>query len=114
MNDYIVHVAVASVSSIVLIIFIGLILFLFAQKSPGMALCLIGVFMSIAAAVQASASGIELNQNPGQMMITAAPGTGPLTKVAVMLVLGGVGTIFLSRPVTIPTSPNITETPHVA
>ena len=114
MHDYAVHVTVASISSIVLIIFIGLILFLFAQKSPGMALCLIGVFMAIAAAVQASASGIDLAQHPGQLMITAAAGSGPLAKVAIILVLGGVGTIFLSRPVTHPAGTNPTEPSHVA
>ena len=92
-------IAVVIISSLFLIVLIGLVLFLFVQKSPGMALCLIGVFLSIAAAVHASVSGLPVNhnQNAGQMFVTAT-GSGPLLKIAVILVLSGVGIIFLSRP----------------
>jgi hypothetical protein len=95
-----------------LIVFIGLILFLFAQKSPGMALCLIGVFMAIAAAVQASASGADVSPNPVQFSTTPVPNSGPLTKIAVILVLGGLGMIFLSRPATPQATSIPTEAPH--
>jgi len=97
-----------------LIILIGLILFVFAAKSPGMALCLIGVFMSIAAAVQASMLGGSMSQNPGQLMITASAGSGPLLKVAVILVLSGVALIFLSRSGPVPTPADQKEVVHGA
>jgi|SRR5579872_6925583 len=113
-DNHAVNLAVTSVALMLLICFIGLILLRFAQKSPGMALCLIGVFMAIAAAVQASASGVGLPPNPGQFATAPATGSGPLTKIAVILVLGGLGMIFLSLPTTPPASSNQTETPHVA
>jgi hypothetical protein len=97
-----------------LICFIGLILLRQGQKSPGMALCLIGVFMAIAAAVQGSASGTELAPNPGQFSMTPATGSGPMTKMAVILVLSGVGMMFLSRPDSLSAKSNQTEASHVA
>ena len=97
MNDHIANLAVAAISSMILIMFIGLILYLFAQKSPGMALCLIGIFLAIASAVQSSISGVALHQNLGQMTFATASGSTPMHKIAVILVLAGVGMIFLSR-----------------
>ena len=102
------------VSLFLLTILIVLILFVFAHKSPGMALCLIGVFMSIAAAVQATMSVGAVIQNPGHLAITASAGSGPLLKIAVILVLSGVGLIFLSRSGPAPTATEQKETAHVA
>lgn len=114
MNDHIAHLAVAAISSIILIMFIGLILYLFAQKSPGMALCLFGVFLAIASAVQSSISGVALNQNLGQMTLTTASASTPMHKIAVILVLGGVGIIFLSQSSTSPANLKSTETTDVS
>jgi len=114
MHDQIANLAVTAISSIFLILCIVLILLRYFQKSPGMALCLIGVFMAIAAAVQASVSGLSLNQNPGQFAMATAPSSGPLSKIAVILVLGGVGMLFLSRSSAPPVGSNKTETTDVA
>ena len=71
--------------------------------------------MAIAtAAVQASVSGFSLNQNPGQFAMTTAPSSGPLSKIAVILVLGGIGMLILSRSSTPPAGSNKTETTDVA
>jgi hypothetical protein len=114
MHDSLVALTVTAISSIFLIVLIGLILFLFLQKSPGFALCLIGVFMAIAAAVQGSVTGISINPNSGQMLSAAGSGSGPLAKVAVILVLGGTGMIFLSRGGSAPAPSIPKETTHVA
>ena len=103
----------AVITSIILIIFIVVILFVFVQKSPGLALCLIGVVMSIAAAVQASVSGVGVHTNAGQF-VAVASGSSPLLKVAVILVLSGVALMFVSRPQAGAVAAEQKEKAHVA
>jgi predicted tellurium resistance membrane protein TerC len=103
----------AIISSIFLIVFIAAILFVFVQRSPGLALCLIGVVMSIAAAVQASVSGVGVHTNAGQF-VAVASGSSPLLKVAVILVLSGVALMYWSRPQSAAVASEQKETTHVA
>jgi len=103
----------AVITSIILIVFIVAILFVFVQRSPGLALCLIGVVMSIAAGVQASVSGVGVHTNAGQF-VAVSSGSGPLLKVAVILVLSGVALMLMSRPQSGTVASELKETTHVA
>jgi len=83
------------------------------QRSPGLALCLIGVLMSIAAAVQASVSGVGVHTNAGQF-VAVASNSFPLLKVAVILVLSGVALMYVSRPQSGAATSGQKEPTHVA
>jgi hypothetical protein len=100
---------VAVISSVFLIL--AIILILSRSRTTEMKLVLIGVFMAIAAGVQPGTAGVSVN--PGQVAMMTGLGSAALTKVAVILILAGVGMMLMSRVSPSPTARAEEERSHV-
>ena len=88
----------SAMTSIVLLLTIGLVLFLRRSKPRAMSLVLMGVLMSIAASVQSTVAGTYTVAGPGgggnPLKIDVGVASGTLMKIAVILTLAGIGLLF--------------------
>jgi hypothetical protein len=97
-ESYGVQLAVSVISSVGLLVLIGLILYLLFARSPGMSLILIGVMMAIVASVQATGIGVAAGPNAAGVVVAAGVGAAHLTKMAILVALIGAVMTGTSRP----------------
>src|SRR5262245_36886079 len=104
-------VATTTVSTVFLIL--AIILILVRSRTLETKLLLIGIFMAIAASVQANVLGVSVGANAAQVALSGGFGSATLMKIAVILTLVGAGMMLLSRVAPPATPGTETEGPHV-
>ena len=102
-------VPMTAVSTIFLVFAIILILGRAAETE--MKLILIGIFMAIAAAMQANVASAGVNG--AQAAMIAGLGSATLTRISVILTLAGVGLLLMSRATPPAIAGTAKEPPHV-
>jgi hypothetical protein len=81
---------------------VAIIVILIRSRTPEMKLLMIGIFMSITAAMQASITGIAVTTQ--QVTLLTGLGSATFMKISVILTLAGIGMLLLVR-VTPPAMP---------
>jgi hypothetical protein len=102
-SQVVIGMAIISICYLIL----PILLILTRARAPETKLLLIGVFMAITAAVQSSLTPAGVNAPPGTTWTGLA--SAPLMRIATILVLAGVGMMFLDRA----TPPAEKGGPHV-
>ena len=109
-TDPVYTVVPMTIASTVFLI-LAIVVILARSRTTEMKLLLIGVFMAIAASVDANVTGVSINA--AQVALSTGLGSAALMKISVILTLAGVGMLLLQRVSPPATTATQTEHPHV-
>jgi hypothetical protein len=92
-----------------LLLILAIVVISLRSRSAEVKLLLMGIFTAIAAAANASVTGVSIQA--GQVALATGIGSTILAKIAVILTLAGVGMMLLPRAVQAAPAQNIKEHP---
>lgn len=96
-----------SSSAVLVLAIVAILVF---SRTAEWRLLLIGIFMTIAASMQANISGFSINS--GQMALLTAVGSTTLMRISVILTLSGIGMMLMSRVAPQAAAVAVKERPH--